>query len=62
MVTSELASVASEASHVHFQRRLDLLGDLISHWKSAHEVTITEVVTGNGCVAPTILCVLNIYR
>ena len=35
--------VASEASHVHFQRRLDLLGDFISQWKSAHEVTITEV-------------------
>ena len=46
VLTSELATVASEASHVHFQRRLDVLGDLISHWKTGNEVTIIEVETG----------------
>ena len=51
ILTSELASVASEASHVHFQRRLDLLKDLIGHWKSGDEVAIVEVEEGryNKC-------------
>lgn len=46
ILTSELATVASEASHVHFQRRIDVLGDLISHWKTGNEVTIIEVDKG----------------
>ena len=37
VITSELASVASEASHVHFQRRIDVLKDLIVHWKNGDE-------------------------
>ena len=50
VLTSELATVASEASHVHFQRQLDVLQDLISHWKTGNEVTITEVDKGTCIV------------
>jgi len=46
ILTSELASVASEASHVHFQRHMKLLEDLISHWKCGDEVSIVEVEQG----------------
>ena len=46
VLTSELASVASEASHVHFQRQLNLLQDLITHWKCGDEVAIMEVEEG----------------
>ena len=34
VVTSELASVASGASHVHFHHRIKLLKELIDHWKN----------------------------
>ena len=46
LLTSELASVASGASHVHFDRRLQLLKDLIVHWRSNQEVTLVEVDKG----------------
>ena len=42
LLTSELASVARGASHVHFDRRLQVLKDLIVHWKSNQEVTLVE--------------------
>ena len=46
IVTSELASVASEASNVHFDRRIALLKDLIAYWKNGDEVTLMEVEHG----------------
>lgn len=46
ILASQLASVASEASHVHFERRLSLLKDLITHWKDGDEVALMEVDDG----------------
>ena len=43
VLTTELATVVSEASHTHFYRRLDLLKDLISSWKSGQEVGMIQV-------------------
>lgn len=53
IVTSELASVASEASKVHFDRRIALLKDLIAHWRSGDEVALVEVEHGMlvSCIA-----------
>ena len=47
VLTSELASVASVASSVHFQRRIKLLKKLIDHWKNGEEVSLVEVGEGN---------------
>ncbi len=47
MLASELASVASEASNTHFERRLEVLRDLTGHWKNGDEVAIVEVDEGN---------------
>ena len=46
IVTSELASVASEASNVHFDHRIALLKDLIAYWRNGDEVTLMEVYHG----------------
>ena len=43
IVTSELASIASEASNVYFDRRIALLKDLIAYWRNGDEVTLMEV-------------------
>lgn len=48
MVTTQLASVISEASQNHFYRRLELLKELTDSWKSGMEVTITEVDCPEG--------------
>ena len=48
-MTSELASVASEASNVHFDRRIALLKDLIAYWRNG-EVTLMEVEHGMLCM------------
>ena len=45
-LTSELASVTSNASHVHFHRRLKLLQELIDHWKRGEEVALVDVDEG----------------
>ena len=45
--TSELASVVSVASSVHFQRRIRLLKKLTDHWKNGEEVSLVEVGEGN---------------
>ena len=50
LLATELASVTSEASQVHFERRLVLLKDLITHWKNGDEVALTEVDEGILCV------------
>ena len=42
IITAQLASVASEVSNVHFERRLGLLEDLLVQWKE-----------GDVCVSPT---------
>lgn len=42
-LTSELASIASEASGNHFARRLKLINKLIHHWKCGDEVAIKEI-------------------
>lgn len=46
LLTSELASVASGASHIHFHRRLKLLRDLIDHWKDGEEVGLVDLDEG----------------
>ena len=46
VLTSELASVASVASSIHFQRRIKLLKKLIDHWKNGEEVSLVEVGEG----------------
>ena len=43
VVASELASVASCASHVHFDRRMKLLRELIDYWKCNEEVGIVKI-------------------
>ena len=43
VITAELASVASMASNIHFERRIELLEDLLSHWKAGTELGLTEV-------------------
>ena len=42
-MTSELPSVASEASNVHFDRRIALLKDLIAYWRNGDEVTLMDL-------------------
>lgn len=46
MMTTELAAVVSESSHVHFHRRLNLVEELINYWKSGDEVALTEIDDG----------------
>ena len=55
LLSSELASVASEASTVHFSRRLKVIRDIIMHWKNGEEVAIVDVQDGRFhkmCGAP----------
>ena len=40
VLTTQLASTASEASHVHFHRRLKLLKELADCWRNGKEVAI----------------------
>ena len=46
LLTSELASVASVASHIHFERRLKLIRELIDCWKCGEEVGLTDIDKG----------------
>ena len=46
LLTSELASVASGASHIHFHRRMKLLKELIEHWKCGEEVGLVDLDLG----------------
>ena len=46
LLTLQLVSVASGASHVHFDHQLQVLKDLIVYWKSNQEVTLVEVDKG----------------
>jgi zinc finger SWIM domain-containing protein 3 len=43
LLTTELASVMSHASHIHFKRRMNLLQELIDYWKNGEEVSLTSV-------------------
>lgn len=43
ILTAELASVASTASRAQFERRLELIKQLILYWKSGEEVGLTEL-------------------
>ena len=43
ILTAELASVASYASGAQFERRLKLIKDLMSYWKSGEEVGLAEL-------------------
>lgn len=54
MLTTQLASVASEASHVHFHRRLKLLKELTDYWRNGEEVGLTEIDEGE--------CVCSYYK
>ena len=46
MVATELAAVVSEAPHTHFYRRMELLKDLISNWKSGTDVVLADIDSG----------------
>ena len=46
VLTSQLASVTSMASNVHFHRRMDLLKELLDYWKCGEEVGLVEVEEG----------------
>ena len=50
MLTSELASVVSMASSIHFRRRIKLLQDLTNHWKCGEEVGLKEIDDGNQVI------------
>ena len=43
VLTSELASVASGASQFHFDRQLNLIQELIDHWKCGEEVGLVDL-------------------
>lgn len=47
VITTELASIVSEASRNHFDRRLKLIKDLLLYWKNGEEVALTEIDDGN---------------
>ena len=42
-LTSELASVVSEYSGYHFDRKMKLLRELIDSWKCGQEVALVDV-------------------
>ncbi|XP_065886150.1 zinc finger SWIM domain-containing protein 3-like isoform X3 [Dysidea avara] len=48
VISSELASVASVAFHIHFKRRLKLLRDLTDYWKRGEEVGLIEINRGSS--------------
>ena len=43
LLATELASVTSYASHIHFKRKMKLLQELIDYWKNGEEVSLTSV-------------------
>ena len=43
VLTTQLASTASEASHVHFHRRLKLLKELADCWRNGEEVGLSAI-------------------
>uniref|UniRef100_A0A1X7UD11 Uncharacterized protein n=1 Tax=Amphimedon queenslandica TaxID=400682 RepID=A0A1X7UD11_AMPQE len=45
LITTELASVASEAFNIHFEQKLSSLNDLLKYWKNGKEVAIHEVTS-----------------
>lgn len=58
ILTTELATVMSEASQVRFTRRVNLVQDLIHRWKSGDEVGLVEV--DDGVLLFVALCI-HIY-
>lgn len=47
-LTSELESIVSESSGIHFDHKMKFLKELIDLWKCGQEVAITEVDEGNS--------------
>jgi zinc finger SWIM domain-containing protein 3 len=48
VLTSDLASILSEASGIHYDRRTALLKELIVYWKNGEEVALTEIDDGKS--------------
>ena len=46
ILTTEIASVVSEASHLHFYQQLDLLKELIDGWENGEEMALCSVDEG----------------
>ena len=46
ILTTELATVISEASHSHYYQRLDLIKKLIDSWKNGEEMALCTVDEG----------------
>lgn len=46
ILTNQLASVASEASNVHFKRHMNVLEDLLMRWKEGDEVALVDADEG----------------
>lgn len=57
LLTSELASVASGASHIHFHRRIKLLQELIDHWKGGREVGLVDLNEGEYTSSCSDICI-----
>ena len=46
LITTELASITSESSGILFDRRIELLQELISSWKEGKEISLMESDSG----------------
>ena len=46
LITTELASITSESSGILFDRRIELLQELISSWKEGKEISLMEIDSG----------------
>ncbi|XP_065901380.1 zinc finger SWIM domain-containing protein 3-like [Dysidea avara] len=43
LITTELASLASMVSNIHYKRRIELLKELVEFWKNGQMVGLTEI-------------------
>lgn len=67
IITSQLASVASEVSTMHFEWRIKLLNNLLASWRDGTEVTLVDLdsckyhvqVCVHVCVRVHVACILS---
>ena len=43
VIASELVSVASESSNIHYEKCIELLRELVDSWKNGQMVGLTEI-------------------
>ena len=56
MITTELAAVISESSHIHFHRQLNLVKELIKYWKSGEEIALKLTEIDEGTLYVHVCC------